>query len=233
MSLIIGIDPGVSGGIAIIPMYAFHKTIAYPLARYTLSDISNLLHDTRHGISEFYEDTSVEIFIEQPSLNPYLPGGGTRNAQSFWKLGRSLGQLEGVVYSHGYKPTMISPQKWQTTLGCRTGGDKRVTHTLANSIFPFMKKTTKKGTEKSLVTHGVADALLIALYGYLLHVDPKYIPNCVRNNISLAGERNPKEKKNVHSSNHERVVPRRSASSRSRPSIATRSDRRMPPRKRS
>jgi len=173
---IIGVDPGVKGGIAIIPLLDFEGTKTYPLEGMTNSDISTLL-DGEEG----------HIFIEQPSLNPYL--GGTpcprckakpmRNSQSFWKLGRSLGFLEGVATAKGHKVDMISPMKWQNYLKCSTGGNKRITLDLAIKAFPQLSRKLKgTGKIKSNVTHAVADALLIALYGYLQY--PSLLPECVR-----------------------------------------------------
>jgi hypothetical protein len=234
--LIVGIDPGLTGGIAIIPVYAFHRTVAYPFSKFTLSDISSLLFDFRHGISEFYEDTACEIYIEQPSLNPYLPGPSRkmRNSQSFWKLGRSLGQLEGVCYAHGYQPTMINPRKWQNYLNCSTGSNKKITHKLANQVFAFMSVERKNGNQRSLVTHAVADALLIALYGYLQVAQTKYVPKTVYQYLPhVIGANNRKGEKDVNTSTDERNVPKRPGTSGTRPSVTPRSHRRMPPRKRS
>jgi hypothetical protein len=48
----------------------------------------------------------------------------------------------------------ISPQAWQKSLGCMTGGDKNISKRRAQELFPTMN-----------VTHATADALLIAEYG--------------------------------------------------------------------
>lgn len=187
--IVIGIDPGLTGAVAVIPVYRFAQTQVYPFSRYTLSDLSTLLHDMRHGIDEYDRDTEVSIYLEEPSLNPYLPGKPgepkrMRNAQSFWKLGRSLGQLEGVCTAHGYPPTLIHPLKWQNRLNCRTKGDKKITKQLATTLFPFLRKTMGNGEIKSTVTLDQADALLIALYGYLDYANPKYVPMHLRKYIN-------------------------------------------------
>jgi hypothetical protein len=192
--LIIGIDPGLQGGMSVIPVYAFNQTKTYPLAKFQLSDISQLLKDVRSGDSGFEPDTVVYPYIEEPSLNPYLPGTACRickkrpmrNSQSFAKLGRSLGQLEGVFIANGYIPTMVPPNKWQTYLGCQTKGDKNITKCLAIKVFPFLtRKLRGTGEDKSTITHAVADSLLIALYGYLQYATPRYIPKSVTTNITL------------------------------------------------
>jgi hypothetical protein len=45
----------------------------------------------------------------------------------------------------------VLPVKWQTVMGCRSGGDKNITKARAQQLFPHVK-----------VTHAIADALLLA-----------------------------------------------------------------------
>jgi len=189
---IIGIDPGLTGGIAIIPLYAFEQTQVYAAEHFPMTELASLLSEMRAGTGDYEADTQAEVFLEEPSLNPYLPGnkcprckkGPMRNSQSFAKLGRSLGQFEGVCTAHGYIPTLVFSTKWQNFLECRTKGNKNVTKTLATKIFPFLSRTLKgSGEQKSTVTHAVADALLIALYGYLQYANPKYLTSSLRANL--------------------------------------------------
>jgi hypothetical protein len=48
----------------------------------------------------------------------------------------------------------VRPQAWQKTMGCMSKGDKNVTKSKAQELFPSMK-----------ITHAIADSLLIAKYG--------------------------------------------------------------------
>ena len=180
--LIIGIDPGVSGGVAIIPLYSFAETTIYPLEHYPLPKLVSIFKDIRYGTQdissssdteyrkdtqEYQRDTQVEVFLEEPQLpmtNFSKPGAPRNfNVQAHKKLARSLGQLEGICIALNWNVTLLSPRKWQNALDCSTGGDKNVTKNLAQGIFHFL---TKKTGDHS-ITHGTADALLIALYGYL------------------------------------------------------------------
>jgi len=54
----------------------------------------------------------------------------------------------------------VSPVKWQSALSCLTKGKKNVTKARAQQWFPKIK-----------VTHGIADALLIAEYGRRVEKD--------------------------------------------------------------
>lgn len=191
--LIIGIDPGVHGGVAIIPLYAFRQTQIYALDKYTLSDLCAIFTDIRHGSDDkepilsdsplndmpYRKDTQVEVFLE----NPKLPGTMSFGVNVHRELGRSVGQMEGLCAAHNWIPELLSPQKWQRGLDCMTGGDKNITKTLAQHCFPFMFSRRSDGTPYSLITDSVADALLIALYGYLHYIPSTKIPNSVRDNI--------------------------------------------------
>lgn len=198
MSFIVGIDPGKTGGIAIIPAYDFRGTSTMKLEKCSIGDIASLLEGFRQ------EDAHVDVFLENPSLpfanfNNRDASGKARSfsVQAYTKLYRSIGQLEGVCHAFGYIPTLISPIKWQNALGTRTKGNKRVTLDAAKQLFPFLARTGAKGQEISEVTHAVADALLIALYGYLSVSDRKYWTREVKSFIDPT-KFTPKRTKNDH-----------------------------------
>ena len=77
---------------------------------------------------------------------------------SAFTFGCEYGQLLGLltrlwtaIVDH------VTPQKWQATLNCRTGGDKKVSLKRAKELFPDTKGITIK----------TADSLLLAYYGYM------------------------------------------------------------------
>jgi len=107
------------------------------------------------------------------------------------KLGRSVGQWEGIATALNISCMLVPPKKWQSTLNCPTRGDKNISKNLAIKCFPFL--TSK--TNKCIITHDIADSLLLALYGYLQYANPKYIPLSVRNSIPTYSFR-PKEQTN-------------------------------------
>lgn len=171
---IIGIDPGASGGVAYMDTRDFGRTVAYSLKKFTLVDLIDLLR----GL----EDEQVQVYLENPNLPMFNKHTQNNfNVQAHSKLNRSIGQLEGVCIACGRKPVLISPIKWQNRLQCRTKGDKNVSKRKAIQCFPFMTKVVKSsGEEVSRITHDIADALLIALYGYLENVEARYIPRHLR-----------------------------------------------------
>ncbi len=144
--IIIGIDPGASGGIAIRYTEMPGRTdalMAYKLDT-TEADVAGtlrLLHDA-HGAEPTF------AYIERVHSMP------KQGVASSFKFGQSYGFLRGLLIALKIPFEEVTPQKWQKAMGCLTKGDKRVSKARAQQLFPNVK-----------VTHAIADALLIAEYG--------------------------------------------------------------------
>ena len=136
MGAIIGIDPGMSGGIAI---YTPEKVEAHKMGE-TERDVFDLL--------DSFSWDEPTVFLESVHS---MPGQGV--ASSF-KFGRGYGFLRGVITALRYPLHDVTPQKWQKLLSCLTHGDKNVSKQRAQQLFPQLK-----------ITHATADALLIMEYG--------------------------------------------------------------------
>ncbi len=134
---LIGIDPGVSGGIAWFAAgEAWVKASKMP--------------ETEKEISDLIASIAVagtKCIIEKVHS---MPGQGVSSTFTF---GKNYGFLRGCLISHGCSFDEITPQTWQKSLGCLSKGDKNITKAKASQIFPLQK-----------VTHAIADALLIAEY---------------------------------------------------------------------
>jgi len=147
-SLSIGLDPGASGGIAFIPdnLPAKAWTVKMPE---TLADLWEIVneHNPAERLRHYDEVTSVHACLEKVHS---MPGQGV--ASSF-KFGQGFGGLEMALTAAKIPCTYVTPQKWQKELGCLTGGNKNISKSRAQQLFPHIK-----------VTHAIADALLIAEY---------------------------------------------------------------------
>jgi len=133
-----GIDPGKSGGIAVV----FDDHLVPPLVQ--------KLNAPEQQVIEFlkkYNPIQIKAVLEAVHSTPQM---GVVSAFSF---GKSYGFLCGALAGLGIAYEPVSPQRWQTSLQCRTGGDKNITKNLAQELFPTVK-----------VTHAIADALLLATY---------------------------------------------------------------------
>jgi hypothetical protein len=150
MKTIIGIDPGVNGGIAWI-------TDGKPCVEKmpdTLQDLWDLLCDIKQGqglspglrLSVAVE--GCKAYIEQVHSSPQM---GVKSAFTF---GQGYGRLEMALTAAGIPFERVRPQVWQKALQCLTKGDKNVSKRRAQELYPQIK-----------ITHATADALLIATYG--------------------------------------------------------------------
>lgn len=147
MKLHLGIDPGMSGGLAFIPDNNPAKAWAVKMPE-TLADLWDTLIEfslNGHGYVAKYQ--RVHACLEKVHS---MPGQGV--ASSF-KFGQGFGHLEMGLTGAGVPFTYVTPQKWQKELGCLTKGDKNVSKARAQQLFPHLK-----------CTHSISDALLIAEY---------------------------------------------------------------------
>ncbi len=138
-SVFIGIDPGQSGGIAIVcEMERSRTTLAYNMPD-TESDTADILR-------EYQQYAAITTcFIEAVHSMP------KQGVASSFKFGRSYGFLRGLLIGLKIPFEEITPQTWQKEMNCRTGGDKNVSKAKAQQLWPELK-----------ITHALADALLLA-----------------------------------------------------------------------
>jgi crossover junction endodeoxyribonuclease RuvC len=141
MKTFIGIDPGQSGGVALIWEGEFVDK----------NNQVKKMPETEADLSELF------LFLkEQPSPHVYIEKVHSMPAQgvaSSFKFGYNFGLLIGMLAASKLPYTYVTPQKWQKAMGCMTKGDKNVSKRKAQELFPDQK-----------ITHAVADALLIAEY---------------------------------------------------------------------
>ncbi len=135
----LGIDPGASGGIAIVcQMERSRTTMAYNMPE-TESDTADILR-------EYQQYAAITTcFIEAVHSMP------KQGVASSFKFGRSYGFLRGLLIGLKIPFEEITPQTWQKEMNCRTGGDKNVSKAKAQQLWPELK-----------ITHALADALLLA-----------------------------------------------------------------------
>jgi len=135
--IFLGIDPGKGGGMAFIGSDRNDNPLVMKFENYQNSRVVGTLDD-------FAEHITAAALEKVHSM----PAQGVKSVFSF---GENFGWWRGVLEATDIDYELVTPQRWQTDLDCRTGGDKNVTKRLAQELFPDVK-----------VTHAVADALLIA-----------------------------------------------------------------------
>jgi len=139
--LYIGIDPGQSGGIAVIRPAGPPQLEKMPA---TDADLLALLEAIVQGRT--WPPRAHAVLERVHSM----PKQGHVGAFTF---GRSYGALQMALAAAGIPFDLVTPQKWQAALGCRSGGKKNVTKRRAQALFPGVT-----------ITHATADALLMVEY---------------------------------------------------------------------
>jgi len=145
MDYIIGIDPGKSGGLTVMDEHGCIIDVQ-PMTKMTEADIGEWFY-------EWSEDGNVFAYLEKVHS---MPGQGVA---SMFKFGQGFGFLIGCLTCLGIPYEFVTPQKWQKYLSCQTKGDKNVTKSKAQQLFPELK-----------ITHAIADSILIAEYGRRVRV---------------------------------------------------------------
>jgi len=133
----LGIDPGASGGLALL--------------------------DPNGGVVLVAKmpETDLEVYALVAAAAPgaravleYVRSSPQMGVVSAFSFGRSYGGLRMALAACGIPYDEVTPAKWQGELGCRSKGDKNVTKARAQALFPMVR-----------VTHATADALLLAEWG--------------------------------------------------------------------
>lgn len=135
----LGCDPGhKSGAMAVIDGQSFVDIL--PLEKATEQEQLDwaLMHAPRIRLA----------MLEQVSARP---GQGIASA---FKFGGSYYGLRMLLTALRVPFRLVTPPKWQRVMQCLSGGDKKVTRSAAQRLFPKVKRITDK----------TADALLLADY---------------------------------------------------------------------
>lgn len=147
--IFIGVDPGVSGGIAFID----HNGVPIRTAKMpeTERDLFELLTfgciQTAQGFQIGDALGHRRAMLERAGATPQM---GVTSAFTF---GMGYGRVRMALVAAGCPFDVVTSHVWQKAMGCRSGGDKNVTKRRAQDLFPQVK-----------VTHAIADALLLAEY---------------------------------------------------------------------
>jgi hypothetical protein len=146
--LIIGIDPGVKGGIALL------TDTGRPLGTLDLTArTESMVADSFKTWAAHYP--GAKVFIEKEQ---HIKGDGAGGSFTF---GSVYGLLRGLAWAHFGRPRYVYPMTWQSALGCMTSGAKNISKDKARELFSVYDMEMGRWG----ITHAIADALLIAEYG--------------------------------------------------------------------
>ena len=155
-AVIVGIDPGLSGGVAILGMDGDVKSLSITP---TLSvGKTKRDYDMQEMKSLLSVDGVLWAFIESQSARP---GQGV---SSTFKTGYGYGIWMALISSCEISLNVVSPRAWTSKMLSGVPGDGKNRNILAaKRLFP---KADLRKSERARKPHdGIADALLIAEYG--------------------------------------------------------------------
>lgn len=146
MTIIMGIDPGISGAVAfyfpMVPSRIAVDDVPVAGGEINVNELARLIRVHRPTLA----------VIERVSA---MPGQGV---VSMFNFGRSYGDVRGVIGAMEVPLHFVTPQKWKKHFGLSS--DKDESRRRAIRVFPSVAESFK------LKKHdGRAEAALIALYG--------------------------------------------------------------------
>ncbi len=146
---IIGIDPGLSGAIALLDAHSLPAVWDMPTIEVTVNGKKRRRIDQHAFVRLIIGIGKVDMIVLEEAGT--RPGEGSVAAFSY---GRGFGQLEGVLCALERPLTLVRPQVWTKALG--VGSDKGVHVQAARNLFPEVADVLLKTKD------GRSDALLIA-----------------------------------------------------------------------
>ena len=156
MSLYIGIDPGVSGGIVALNDDGIIRMCVKmpPTMRDVWDTIYMLSGESSFAIIEQLGHMPRQGYVDETGKKQ---SRAMQSPKTMLVMGRSYGHLEMALTAACIRFSEVLPRKWQRDIGItvkdkESKTDKKNRHKeLAQQLFPGIK-----------VTHAIADALLIA-----------------------------------------------------------------------
>ena len=175
---VVGIDPGVTGGIARIDRHV------QSLEMWPMPDTARGVAQVLHGVH--YRDT---LFVLEKVHSGAFSAGKDRcpvckkprrqqGVKSAFTFGEGFGVLQGalhMLFTEMPEPPirLVLPKQWQTDLNCLTGGDKKISHAFAQKLAESIPQT-EYHTGRGKMTQAICEGFLVAEWGrrtFLQEVD--------------------------------------------------------------
>lgn len=161
---ILGIDPGISGALAVINI---DEEFNYPFRVVDIVDVPTRRNPLKKKVEIATDLLAERLDLYRPDLVVIesvhaMPGNGV---VSMFRFGEALGQIKGAVAGvygpsgHTYRELFPTPSVWKLKMGvtaCKATTLQRATKETEHTGFKYF--TRQKD-------HNRAEALLLALYG--------------------------------------------------------------------
>ena len=152
----IGIDPGLTGAIAVIADGELFDVIDMPTVgrgkagRQTVNSAALASH-LRECLSS-HPGASVQAVVEDVAARP------KQGVSGVFRFGHSCGSVAGVLGAMRIPVDYVAPTRWKRAFGL-LGADKDASRGKASDLYPGAPISLKKH-------HGRADAILLARWAY-------------------------------------------------------------------
>ena len=132
MSIYIGIDPGVSGAVAILgPSVELHDAPVRKVKggnQYLPAEMAAILRPYAH------QRPYALLEVARPPMR--APGQGSGNISAAFRIGEGYGLWVGVLAALGIPYELIAASVWKKGIGLVAGADKKASRALAQQLFP-------------------------------------------------------------------------------------------------
>jgi crossover junction endodeoxyribonuclease RuvC len=158
VSFVIGIDPGISGAIAIFKDGKLDCVVDMPTLEVD-SGKTKKRHISAVGLRDILEMYILELYPTTHVVTEKVGAMPGQGVSSMFNFGRSAGIIEGVVAALRMPSTYVTPATWTKAVGRAAGKD--ASRMRAMELFPDKADLFKRAKDD-----GRADAALIA-YWYI------------------------------------------------------------------
>lgn len=152
--IIVGVDPGLNGGLAAVNT----ETGAVEVA---VMPVAGKEIDAAAVYQWIFQQTTVEPAVVYLENVHAMPKNGSIAG---FKLGEAKGIIEGVVGALGLPLRMVAPQTWKAVVLKGTRKDKAAAVDFCVRAYPSVNLRLDG---KKVPHDGLADAICIAEYGWL------------------------------------------------------------------
>lgn len=159
---LVGIDPGLSGAVAIVELGLAYGAGMMGVA---VHDLPVTARQTGKGLEVNARMLAALLHSLGPS-HAVIERQGPMPKQgvtSVYSLGRTAGLIEGVLAMHGAAVDWVRPLEWKRAYGL-TGKPKDASRSKALELFPGLAAQLTRKRD-----HGRAEALLIANWWRMTH----------------------------------------------------------------
>ena len=147
--IVIGIDPGLTGAIAV-----FHQGDIL-----AIHDMPIAPRGSRNAVTAAALTVILREWDDSPAFVELVHSMPRQGVASAFNFGHGCGVIDGVLAALYIPTTLVTPQKWKKAMG--VSADKDQARGRAMQLFP--RQAVMFARKKD---DGRAEAALIALYGY-------------------------------------------------------------------